>query len=172
MRRKAVREAKAAYAKIAEYEKSSGKKLKDNPELVTKIMLETLISKGAVGGLRFIPTVGSDEDYTCETPGDVRPVVFSFLSKDDGLIYNVSALFAATEAAVKKRLAMNPFPVSPEDWEEILEGDVLDSIIMTPFNFEGEPYSFREEQVGEHTVTLAIRNMLSPEVPPEFADSK
>lgn len=170
MRRKQLKVLKSAMSDLQDYELENGKRLADDPTKLTEVMMRSFFRSSAHGGISFTPTVGSDDDFTLEKRGDLRPVVFSFLSNDDHRLYHCSALFANSEAVVRKRLQMNPFPVGEEAWQEMVKGDVLDAMIMTLFDFDGEGHSFRTQYVGIHAVTLLVTNILNPTRPPGFED--
>ena len=170
MRRKHLQAMKFAAEETAKYKKKAKRDLADDPHKISEIMARTLYKDSSTTGLAFVETIGADADFTLNQVNDLRPVVFSMLSKDDGKLYHCSFLYTSSEEVLRKRLEMNPFPVAAENWQEMAKGDVLDAMILTTFNFEGKPFDFREQYVGLQKVNLLIKNILSMEVPQGFAE--
>ena len=171
MKRSELKKLKSAMEEMETYKEKSEKKLADDPHAIAEIMMRTMYGNNTPTGLKFEKTVGTDEEFTFKK-NDLRPVIFSMLSKEDGRLYHCSVIFTTSEEVVKRRLRMNPFPVEPEVWQEMVKGDVLDVMILTTFNFEGKGYDFREQYAGLQRVNVLIKNLLNMEVPPEYAEDE
>lgn len=170
MKRSELKKLKAAAAEMEAYDNKHGKSKDGNPYKGAEIFVRAFYGSKAPGGVKFVETVGTDEEYTLQRENDLRPVVFSMLSKEDGRLYHCSVILTDSEEVLGKRLQMNPFPVKQEAWQEMLKGDVLDAMILTTFDVDGKGYDFRSQYVGLHKVNLLIRNMLNMDVPQEYEE--
>ncbi|MBQ7479948.1 MAG: hypothetical protein IJT01_13810 [Selenomonadaceae bacterium] len=172
MRRSELKKLKAIAEEVEREEKENGKSVKGNPHKAAEILVRQLYGSKSPGGVKFAETVGNDEEFTFKRNNDLRPVVFSWLSNEDGRLYHCSAILTDSQEVLEKRLKMNPFPVEPEVWQEMIKGDVLDAMILTTFDIEGKGYDFRTQYVGLHKVNLLIRNVLNMDVPPGYEEDE
>ena len=170
MRRKNLRILRRTFTDSRAYEEESGTKISEDISEVAKFIFRAMFGYSSAGGFEYTPTIGSDEEYTLRKRNDLRPVIFTYLCREDNRLYHCSGIVAQSEEIVDKRLTMDLFPIADEDWQEFIKGDVLDGFILTMFNYKGKSTTFKNVMVRGHEAKIMIHNGLSMEIPPEFAD--
>lgn len=106
---------------------------------------------------KIINTIGNDKEYTMHAKNDLRPIICSYRSDEDGKMNNASVLMVFDDEILEHALKRDPFPISDEDFAKL--EDTCSAIILLVHDYKGKGHTFQKTKTHGKEINLMIKNL-------------